>query len=195
MSAQHSGQNNKGPRGQVDSFLVVNCTFSHLLLIKKCKWWLCKHWLQYLKPEKEKASPGSLLLLISLLLVCPCLSSPGVRNSLAALSYRCSCANPRLPHQDSWKQTEREKLLGGRKSLACHESPGPDENSGEKGLRGSGMPVLTLTIPTLLNLPRSIWTLTWDRHLLFKKWHLSVKRIMNDLKINFSIWTIVLHSN
>lgn len=87
MSAQHSGQNNKGPRGQVDSFLVVNCTFSHLLLIKKCKWWLCKHWLQYLKPEKEKASPGSLLLLISLLLVCPCLSSPGVRNSLAALSY------------------------------------------------------------------------------------------------------------
>lgn len=32
------------------------------------------------------------------------------------------------------EQIEREKLLGGRKSLACHESPGPDENSSEKGL-------------------------------------------------------------
>lgn len=53
----------------------------------------------------------------------------GVQNSSVANSYLMFLFQSQMSTPVQLEQTERVKLLGGRKSLACPESPGPDEKS------------------------------------------------------------------
>lgn len=128
MLAQGSGPKGKAPRREADWFLAASCTFSFCSTLKNVSGG-CTHCLQYLQPEEEKAPPDSVSegVTISSLPV----SNPLLLQftTLQNILFAVPALIPDYHTRTAGTEGEREKLLGGRNSLACHKSPGSDEKS------------------------------------------------------------------